>query len=221
MDSAGRKGIITNHSHGKAHTEAMMSWKEYQMRAKAGSSIGMQLDQMGTQVINQNRAYVAALMDGIPFCSQQGIAILDHDEGDDSLNPGNFKAFMNLLPRDSKPVETRLAGFTLASELNARTLAEYIFQKISDFELDLGNFVSQCYVGASVMSECNTGVQTIIKEKCPQAMYIHCSAHRLNLVLVDASKQVKAASNFLAHMQPLYVFFSASKCHELFLSIQR
>ena len=115
----------------------------------------------------------------------------------------------------------RFVGFTLASELNARALADYIFQKVSDLKLDLGNLVSQCYDGASVMSGCNTGVQTIIKEKCPQAVYIHCSAHRLNLVLVDVSKQVKAASDFFAHLQSIYVFFSSSKCHELFLSIQK
>ena len=56
-----------------------------------------------------------------------------------------------------------------------------------------------------------TGVQTLIKEKCPQAVYIHCSAHRLNLVLVDVSKQVKEASDFFAHLQSIYVFFSSSK----------
>ena len=70
----GKNGILTVHSTGKAHTEAMMSWKEYQMRAKAGTSIGMQLDQMGTQVISKNRAYVAALMEAVLFSSQQGIA---------------------------------------------------------------------------------------------------------------------------------------------------
>ena len=44
-------------------------------------------------------------------------------------------------------------GFTLASELNARALADYIFQKVSDLKLVLGNLVSQCYDGASVMRE--------------------------------------------------------------------
>ena len=289
----GKKGILTAHSAGKAHTEAMMSWKEYQVRAKAGSSIGVQLDQMGTQVISQNRAYVAALMEAVLFSSQQGIAFRGHDESDDSLNPGNFKALMHFLSRHCQAISVRFqehsksavwlspsfqneiihflsvevrsmikhelheakyytlmadeskdiskreqlsiafryiykfrtverfVGFILASELNAQALAEYIFQKVSDLKLDLGNLVSQCYDGASVMSGCNTGVQTIIKKKCPQAVYIHCSAHRLNLVLVDVSKKVKAASDFFAHLQSIYVFFSSSKCHELFFSIQK
>ena len=75
----------------------------------------------------------------------------------------------------------RFSGYTLASELTARALADYIPQKISDFSLDLNYLVSQSYDGASVMSGCNSGVQTLLKEKCPQATYVHCSAHRLNL----------------------------------------
>ena len=34
-------------------------------------------------------------------------------------------------------------------------------------------------------------------------------------------KHVKAAYNLFVHLQTLYIFFSAPKCHELFLSIQK
>ncbi len=61
-------------------------------------------------------------------------------------------------------------------------------------------------------------LQTVIKKQCPQATYIHRSAHKLN---VDVSKQVRAASDFFAHLQSAYIFFSSSKCHDLFLSIQQ
>ena len=37
---------------------------------------------------------------------------------------------------------------------------------------------------ASSMSGKEKGVQAIVKEFCPLAVYIHCSAHVLNLVLV-------------------------------------
>ena len=91
---------------------------------------------------------------------------------------------------------------------------------MSELELNTDYLVSQCYDGASVMSGCNAGVQKFIKEKSPQAVYIHCCAHRLNLVLVDVCKGVRAASDFFSHLQALYVFLSASKSHELFLSNQ-
>ena len=90
----GKTGVLTTHSAGKAHTEAMVSWQEYQIRTRTGQSIGVQLDNIGSQVICQNRKYVVALIEGILYCSQQGIALRGHNESDDSLNPGNFKSLM-------------------------------------------------------------------------------------------------------------------------------
>ena len=198
-----------------------MSWREFEVRAKSGNSDAMQLDNMGTQQIGQNRVYVKALIEAVLFSSQQGIAFRGHNEGEDSLNPGNFKALMTLLSRHSQVVSDRLQqhsksvtasfqneiihflsmevrsmieqelheaqyytvladeskdiskieqlsiafrsvhnfrtierflGFTQASQLNAQGLAQL---KLSDLHLDLGNLVSQCYDGASVMSGCN------------------------------------------------------------------
>uniref|UniRef100_A0A1X7VM51 HAT C-terminal dimerisation domain-containing protein n=1 Tax=Amphimedon queenslandica TaxID=400682 RepID=A0A1X7VM51_AMPQE len=54
--------------------------------------------------------------------------------------------------------------------------------------LDPKNIVSQGYDGASVMSGKNSGVQKLIKELAPQAEYVHCRTHCLNLVLVDCCK---------------------------------
>ena len=68
------------------------------------------------------------------------------------------------------------------------------------------------------MSGCNAGVQKLVKETSPQAVYVHCCAHRLNLVLVDVAKSVSAAADFFSHVQAVYVFLSVSKSHEQFLS---
>ena len=71
------------------------------------------------------------------------------------------------------------------------------------------------------MSGCNAGVQALIQAQFPQAVYVHCYAHRLNLVLVDVVKRLPVASNFFALMEAVYVFLSSSKAHEIFLSSQR
>ncbi|CAI6365209.1 unnamed protein product [Macrosiphum euphorbiae] len=47
--------------------------------------------------------------------------------------------------------------------------------------------IAQSYDGASVMSGHLRGVQSRIKEHYPYAIYTHCMAHRLNLVVVDTS----------------------------------
>ncbi|XP_052783217.1 zinc finger MYM-type protein 1-like [Mya arenaria] len=46
---------------------------------------------------------------------------------------------------------------------------------------------AQCYDGASNMSGKYRGVQALVRERSPQANYIHCKAHCLNLALVHSS----------------------------------
>ena len=76
--------------------------------------------------------------------------------------------------------------------------------------------VSQGYDSAAVMSGCVSGVQQCIREVVPHAVYIHCHAHCLNLVLVDCVKSLPEASEFFSLVQSLYVFLSASKAHSIF-----
>ena len=104
----------------------MTAWKEYQKKVVTGQSIGEQLDQMGTEVICQNRKYRVALMECcILYCSQHGIAFRGQDEGNNALNPGNLKSLMMLISRHCQQVRDRLNttakvlhGFTKSSKWN-------------------------------------------------------------------------------------------------------
>ena len=111
-------------------------------------------------------------------------------------------------------VYKRFIGFVHVSQLDAESLCKYICDTLASFDMSLANCVSQSYDGASVMSGNCTGVQSHIKE--PQAVYIHCHAHRLNLVLVDCVKTVSIAGKFLASLESIYVFVSTSKADEFF-----
>lgn len=57
--------------------------------------------------------------------------------------------------------------------------------------------VSQPYDGASVMSGICSGVQQRIKEVSPEAIYVHCYTHCLNLALVDSTKHASDAADLL------------------------
>ena len=70
------------------------------------------------------------------------------------------------------------------------------------------------------MSGSCSGVQQRIKMIAPNATYLHCYAHCLNLALVDCVHKVQDASEFFALMELLYVFISSTKAHELFLKKQ-
>ena len=81
--------------------------------------------------------------------------------------------------------------------------------------------MSQGYDGASVISGRCSGVQERIREVVPQARYIHCYAHDLNLALVDCVRNNRDANEFFALLQVLYVFVSTSKVHVIFMQKQK
>ena len=111
--------------------------------------------------------------------------------------------------------------FAHADGLDADSLLRSIQQTLSQCNIDKNMCVGQCYDGAAVMSGSKSGVQQKFKKDVPQALYIHCHAHRLNLVLVDVVRNVEAAAEFFETIQMLYNFFSNSVAHDLFIKKQR
>ena len=75
---------------------------------------------------------------------------------------------------------------------------------------DKQTLVAQCYDAASVMSGQHRGGQSIVKEAYPNAHYVHCYAHQLNLVLQQATSQFDRVRVFFAHINAFSVFFSHS-----------
>ena len=125
---------------------------------------------------------------------------------------------------------TRLTAFKMSAKypgkqtkktcLDAQSLSSYIKDILLQLDLDCSKVVSQGYDGASVMSGRCSGVQARVREFAPFAIYIHCYAHILNLVLVDSCKSVTAASDFFALIE-LHVFMTASKAHVVFTEKQK
>lgn len=75
---------------------------------------------------------------------------------------------------------------------------------------DKQKLIAQCYDGAAVMSGCNRGVQTIVKQSYPNSHYVHCYAHQLNLILQQAVSQIPQMRLFFANINGFSVFFSRS-----------
>ena len=66
-------------------------------------------------------------------------------------------------------------SFVHVSNLDAVSLVEYISTTLDACSISLGNCISQCYDGASIMSGSCTGVQQRIKELAPCAIYTLCT----------------------------------------------
>ena len=117
-------------------------------------------------------------------------------------------------------IRERFLTYIHVVRLDAEGLTTYLKNTLIEYNLDPCAIVSQCYDGASVMSGHLSGVQQRLRVIAPHAIYIHCCAHVLNLVLVDSVKANQIASDFFVILESLYVFLSSSKAHAVFLAKQ-
>ena len=76
--------------------------------------------------------------------------------------------------------------------------------------LDIKWIRSQSYDGASNMSGKISGLQTRVKEVNSSALYVHCCAHNLNLVLAHSCDDCIEAVTFFGTIQKLYTFITSS-----------
>ncbi|XP_076322154.1 zinc finger MYM-type protein 1-like [Tachypleus tridentatus] len=111
--------------------------------------------------------------------------------------------------------------FTAAEGLDADSLLKKIMETLAKCGIDHNACIGQCYDGAAVMSGHISGIQERFRREVSQAVYVHCYAHRLNLVLVDCVHNVQDAAEFFVTIQKLYKFLSTSVVHEEFLKVQK
>ncbi|XP_065665525.1 zinc finger MYM-type protein 1-like [Hydra vulgaris] len=72
------------------------------------------------------------------------------------------------------------------------------------------NCRGQSYDNGANMRGQYKGVQVLIKEKNPRALYVPCANHTFNLMVCDAAKSVSIAVNFFGTVQQIFTFFAAS-----------
>lgn len=101
-------------------------------------------------------------------------------------------------------------GFYGAIKHGAADLVNQVTTLFKDKNIDLKKCVGQGYDGANVMSGVYNGVQKHIKDIQPNAEYVHCATHNLNLVINDAISSCVEIQNFFATLQDLYNFFGNS-----------
>ena len=82
----------------------------------------------------------------------------------------------------------------------ALTLKNEICAVFSHYNLHIENIRGQGYDGASNMRGEWNGLQALFLKDYPYAYYVHCMAHRLQLALVIASREVKDVHQFFDHL---------------------
>ncbi|XP_060972576.1 uncharacterized protein LOC115696806 [Cannabis sativa] len=107
-------------------------------------------------------------------------------------------------------VQERFFGLIHVKDTAALTLKECIFSILSNYSLDVQSIRGQGYDGASNMRGQWNGLQALILSECPYAYYFHCFAHRLQLALVAASREVIPVHQFFTKLNSIVNIVGAS-----------
>ena len=131
---------------------------------------------------------IMATMIRSKICSsvrKAGVYSILADETKDCSKKEQLAIVLRYVDIETATVCEQFLTYVEATKLDADSLSTYIITTLNQHGLDPKCIVSQGYDGASVMSGRCSGVQKRIREIAPQAIYVHCYAHCLNLALVD------------------------------------
>ena len=108
------------------------------------------------------------------------------------------------LDKDDEIVERQLAFVDVSSDRNAAAVSQVIKEQLSKHSRIKGKLVLQTCDGAAVMSGHINGVQVQVRQEYLFAYFVHCAAHRLNLVLCQSASSISPVKIFLSSGCLLY-----------------
>ncbi|KAM4678573.1 zinc finger MYM-type protein 1-like isoform 1-T2 [Discoglossus pictus] len=110
-------------------------------------------------------------------------------------------------------VVERFDGFTEMKSTDADSIAAVVLESLNTVlpePEDKKKLIAQSYDGASVMRGDEGGVQRKIKDVYPNAHYVHCYAHQLNLIMEKAVSRIGRVRVFFSNIGGIPSFFSRS-----------
>ncbi|KAK0139561.1 Zinc finger MYM-type protein 1 [Merluccius polli] len=151
------------------------------------------------------RSDIKKEIDAAPFVA------VEVDETTDVTCKAQISVVLRYVANSETACEVREAflGFDdLSDDRRAPAIAQYVLGVLERYSC-VEKLVAQTYDGASVMSSELNGVQAKIKEKVPEAMFTHCYAHKLNLVLQHSAKCMPECRIFFKTIEGLGTFLTS------------
>ncbi|KAF0710848.1 zinc finger MYM-type protein 5-like, partial [Aphis craccivora] len=179
--------------------------------------------------IAENQAVMSAIIEAILFIARQNIALRGHDEGYKSSNRGNFLELLKLLSNYHAPLkyhmdkinENQHNRVTFLSNVTQNNIMNILSEKVRSFilkEVKQANEFAVIIVAS--MQEQYSGLKTRIQEENPREIYVWCSAHIFNLVLVDTCDCCLETKLFSGNISSLVEFMRARKRTAIFMKWQ-
>ncbi|XP_060864313.1 zinc finger MYM-type protein 1-like [Metopolophium dirhodum] len=168
-----------------------------------GTSVSIQNDLINSiadvikhEIFNeiQNTQYVAIML----------------DETTDISNKSQLSTVLRYFSKNESKIVERFLGFDdMSADKTAASLFNHVNQVVEKFKIE-NKLVAQTYDGAAVMSGHLNGLQSKVLEKYPKAIFTHCYAHVINLILQQSLECNKELKIFFRGLNSLPVFFSHS-----------
>ncbi|XP_039286744.1 zinc finger MYM-type protein 1-like [Nilaparvata lugens] len=137
------------------------------------------------------------------------------DETTDVSNKAQFSIVFRYV--NDGQVKERFLGFTdISIDKHDSAISMHILEFLNKFGCS-EKLVAQTYDGASTMAGHLSGVQARIKESHPEALFVHCYAHVLNLVLSQCVSEIPQCKIFFSTLNGIAAFFSRSPKRVIFL----
>lgn len=107
-------------------------------------------------------------------------------------------------------IQKSFVGFTVVKNTTGQGLTDSLSAVLDGLGLDLASCRGQSYDNGSNMRGVRKGVQALVQQQYPEALFIPCCSHSLNLLLCDAASSNKVCLTFFGTLQRLYTTFSSS-----------
>lgn len=111
--------------------------------------------------------------------------------------------------KGSYMIKERFLGFVdVSNSRDAASLSNVVLKKLEELGLDNVSIVAQTYDGANVMSGDKAGLQAKIRGIHKFAIFVHCYAHKLALVVRNSCNDIRSCLMFFNTLESLYVHFA-------------
>ena len=111
------------------------------------------------------------------------------DEARDESKKEQMTIVLRFIDKDGN-IKERFFDIVHVKDTTTATLKKELSVVLSRHNLDVSNIRGQGYDGASNMRGKWNGLQALFFNDNPYAYYVHCFAHRLQLALLVASREV-------------------------------
>lgn len=130
------------------------------------------------------------------------------DETSDVRSRSQLSTVLHYKNKDE--VKERFVGFVdVSRDRTANGLLVHVNDTVNKFKFK-DKFVAQTYGGASVVSGHLPRLQKKVQDLYPQAMFTHCYAHELNLVLSQGMNDISECNIFFSTLNGISTFSSHS-----------